>query len=167
MSVYAIDPTALDGGFHLRYEGAVGVALSDDPQLLAVDLVQSHGSRALTKPHLVDMMPEFDLPSVEEKLVAYGRQDRPLVGVTDLEACDFLGVAHAPLTRIPLDALQHIHRAPNPSSGSSEVSTVSAATATPLAAPFGYPAWAFKTRSARFVPARLSTSIVTSVSSGV
>ena len=31
ISVYAIDPTASGGGFHLRYEGATGVTLSDGP----------------------------------------------------------------------------------------------------------------------------------------
>ena len=31
MFMYAIDPAASGGGFRLRYEGATGVALSDDP----------------------------------------------------------------------------------------------------------------------------------------
>ena len=49
----AINPVASGGGFHLRYNGAVGVTLSDEPQLLAVNLVHSNGSQALTGHYLV------------------------------------------------------------------------------------------------------------------
>ena len=45
---YTIDPVASGGDFHLRYDGAVGLTLSDEPQLLAVNLVRSNGSQALT-----------------------------------------------------------------------------------------------------------------------
>ena len=45
---YAINPVASGGGFHLRYDGTVGVTLSDELQLLAVNLVRSNGSEALT-----------------------------------------------------------------------------------------------------------------------
>ena len=48
MPVYAIHPAASGVGFHLRYKGAAGVTLSDDPQLLAVNLVRSDDSPALT-----------------------------------------------------------------------------------------------------------------------
>ena len=68
--MYAIDPASSRGGFHLCYEGASGITLSDDPQLLAVNLVHSDGSPALIGPYLVDMMPQPDLPSVEEHFVA-------------------------------------------------------------------------------------------------
>ena len=44
MSAYAIDPTATDGGFHFLYDSALGVTLSDEPQLLEVNLVRSNGS---------------------------------------------------------------------------------------------------------------------------
>ena len=47
-------------------EGAAGVTLSDDPQLLVVNLVRSDGSPALTGHYLVDMIPQSDLHSVEE-----------------------------------------------------------------------------------------------------
>ena len=53
---YAINPVASGGGFHLRYDGALGVTLSDEPQLLAVNLVRSIGSQALTGHYLVDML---------------------------------------------------------------------------------------------------------------
>ena len=85
--------------------------------------------------YLGDMMPQPDLPSVEEHFVASGRQVFPLVGVTDLELGDIFGVAHAPQMSAPLDVLQHDHRSSNPSSGLSEVPPVSAVTASPLAAP--------------------------------
>ena len=48
MSVYSIGPAASGEGFHLRYEGAAGVTLSDDPQVLAVNLVRSDSFPALT-----------------------------------------------------------------------------------------------------------------------
>ena len=97
---------ASGGGFHIRYDGAVGVTLSDDPKLLAVKLVRSNGSQALTRNYLVDLLPQFDLPSEESHFVASGRQIIPLVGVSNLEPADLLGVAHAPLMCVPLDALQ-------------------------------------------------------------
>ena len=58
VSAYAIDPTAMDGGFHLLYDGAVGVTLSDEPQLLEANLVRSNGSPALTEQYFVDMPPK-------------------------------------------------------------------------------------------------------------
>ena len=56
MSVYAIDTAASGRSFHLRYEGAAGVTLSDAPQLLPVNLVRRDGPPALTEHYLVDMM---------------------------------------------------------------------------------------------------------------
>ena len=41
MSVYAIDPAASGGAYRLRYGGAAGVTLSNDPQLLAVHFTRS------------------------------------------------------------------------------------------------------------------------------
>ena len=105
VSVYAIDPTASSGSFHLRYEGAAGVTLFDDPQLFAVNLVRRDGYRALTGHYFVHMRPQPDLLSAEEHFVASGQQVLPLAGVADLEPGDILGVAHAPLMRVPLDVL--------------------------------------------------------------
>ena len=48
VSAYANDTTATDGGFHVLSDGTVGVTLSDEPQLLEVNLVCSNGSPALT-----------------------------------------------------------------------------------------------------------------------
>ena len=94
--VYAINPVASGGGFHLRYEGAAGVTLSDDPQLLAVNLVRRDGSPALTEHCLVDITPQPDLPSVEEHFVASGQQVVPLVGVADLKPRDILVSSASP-----------------------------------------------------------------------
>ena len=68
---YAVNPVASDGGFHLCYDCAVGVTLSDETKLLAVNLVRSNGSQALTGPYLVDMLHQSDLPSEEEHFVAF------------------------------------------------------------------------------------------------
>ena len=93
--MYAINPAASGGGFHLRYEGDAGVTLSDDPQSRFVHLVHRDGFPARTGHYLVVMMPPPDLSSVEEHFVASRRQVLSLVGVADLEAGDVLGVAHA------------------------------------------------------------------------
>ena len=69
---YAVNRVTSDGGFHLCYDGAVGVNLSDEPKMLAVNLVCSNGSQALTGPYLVDMPHQSDLPSEEEHFVAFG-----------------------------------------------------------------------------------------------
>ena len=134
MRAYAITPVASGGGFHLRYDGTVGVTLSDEPQLLAVNLVRSNGSQALTKHHLVDMLPQADLLSEEEHFVTYGWHVISLVGVSNLEPGDLLGVAHAPLMCVPLDTLQHDDRPPGPSSDPPGVTPVSVVTASPLVA---------------------------------
>ena len=72
VSAYVIDPTATDGGFHLLCDDTVGVILSDEPQLLEVNLVRSRGSPALTGQYLVDMLPQPDILSMQEHLVASG-----------------------------------------------------------------------------------------------
>ena len=48
-----------------------------------------------------------DLLSEEEHFVTYGWHVISLVGVSNLEPGDLLGVAHAPLMCVPLDTLQH------------------------------------------------------------
>ncbi|CAN0590197.1 unnamed protein product, partial [Laminaria digitata] len=81
VSIYAINPVASNSGFHLRYDGTVGVTRSDEPQLLAVNWVRSNGSPALTGDYIGEMVPQPDVLSVEEHVVAPGRQVLPLVGV--------------------------------------------------------------------------------------
>ena len=120
---YAMNPVASGEGFHLRYDGAVGVPVSNELQFLAVNLVNS-----------MDMLPQSDLPSQEEHVVASGRQVIPPVGVSNLEPGDLLGVAHAPLLCVPLEALQHEGRPSSPSSDPPGVTPISAVPASPLAA---------------------------------
>ena len=54
---YAINSVPSGGGFHRRHDGAVGVTLSDETQLLAVNLVRSNGYKAFTGHYLMDMIP--------------------------------------------------------------------------------------------------------------
>ena len=133
MWAYDINPIASDGGFHLRYDGAVGITLSDEPQMLAVNLVRSNGSQALTGHYLVDMLPQDDLPSGAEHFVASGRQVIPLVVVSNLEPGDILGVAHVPLTCVLLNTLPYDSRPSHPSSGPLGVTPFSSVTTSPLA----------------------------------
>ena len=134
LRTYAINMVASGGGFHLRYYGAISVTLSDKKQLLPVNLVCSNGYHALIGYYLVDMFLPSDLPCDEEHFVAFGRQVIPLVGVLNLEPGGILGVAHAPLMCVPLDALQHDGWPSDPSTGSPGVTPISAVTAKPLGA---------------------------------
>ena len=77
VSAYAIEPTATNGGFHLLYDGSVGVTLSDEPQLLEVNLVGSNDPPALTGHYLVHMLPQSGILSIQEHFVASGRQVLP------------------------------------------------------------------------------------------
>ena len=131
---YAVNPVASGGGFHFGYDGTVAVTLSDEPNLLAVNLVCSNGSQLFTRHYLVDMLPRSDLLSEEEHFVASGRQVFPFVWMSNLEPGDFLGVTHAPLSCVPLDALQHGGRPSGPPSDPPGVTLVSAVSATPPAA---------------------------------
>ena len=63
----AVDPAASNGTFHLRYDGTTGVNLSDEPQLLAVNLVRSNGSPALTGHYFVDILPQSDILFLGQK----------------------------------------------------------------------------------------------------
>ena len=126
VAAYAVDPAVSNGAFHLRYDGTTGITLSDEPKLLAVSLVRSNGSPALTGHYFVDILPQPDIRSGHEHFVASGRQVLPLIGVADLEPGDLVGVADAPLLRIPLGALQHPTQAAGPHPGQTSDSQVSA-----------------------------------------
>ena len=54
----AVDPTATGGGFHLLYDGTVGFTLSDEPQLLDVNLVRSNSSPVPIGHYRLDMLPQ-------------------------------------------------------------------------------------------------------------
>ena len=55
----------------------------------------------------------------------------PLAGVADLEPGDLVGVADAPLLRVPLGALQHLTNAAGPHTGQTSDSQVSAVARSP------------------------------------
>ena len=117
IKAYTTDPAATNGVFHLLYDGAADIALSDEPQLLEVNLVRSNGSPALTGHHLVGILPQPDIPSRKKRFVASGRQVLVLTGVADLEPVDLVGVADARLLRVPLGALQHTTHPAGPHPG--------------------------------------------------
>ena len=70
VAAYAVDPAATNGGFHLLYDGTAGVALSDEPQLLEVNLVRSNGLHVLTGHYFVDIMPQPNIHSGQQHFVA-------------------------------------------------------------------------------------------------
>ena len=72
VSAYAIDPTATDGGFYLLYDGAVGITLSDERQLLEVNLLRRNCSPALRGQYLVDMLPQPGILSMQKHFDASG-----------------------------------------------------------------------------------------------
>ena len=100
-------PLASGGGFHLRYDGADRVTLSDEPQLLAINFVRSNGLPALTGHYFVEKLPQPDLLLAEEHVAASGRQVLHISSAADLEPGDLLGVAHAPLMRAPIAVFQY------------------------------------------------------------
>ena len=75
VQAYAIDPVAWGGGSHLRYDGDVGITLSDEPQLLAVNLVRSNGSWALNGHIWSTCSPSLTCPQWRNTLLPLG--DRP------------------------------------------------------------------------------------------
>ena len=72
VAAFAVNPAATDGSFHLLYDGTIGVALSDEPQLLAVNLVRSNGSPVLTGHRFVNILPQPDFISGQKHIVASG-----------------------------------------------------------------------------------------------
>ena len=105
--------------------------MSDEPQLLEVNLVRSNGSSALTGHYRVHMLPQPGILSMQEHFLARGRQVLPLTGVADLEPGDLIRVAHAPLLSVPLGALQHATHAAEPHQGQFADCQVSAVTSSP------------------------------------
>ena len=126
LAVYAVDPAPSNGAFHFFYVGITGVTLSDEPQPLAVNLVRSNGSPALTGHYLVDILPQPDILSGQKHFVASGRQVLLLIGVADLEPGDLVGVTDSPILRTPLGALQHPVKVAGPHPGQTSDSQVSA-----------------------------------------
>ena len=75
VSAYAVDPIAVVSTSSMN--GTVRVTLSDEPQLLEVNLVRSNGSPALTEHYRVDMLPQPGIRSMQENFVDTGRQVLP------------------------------------------------------------------------------------------
>ena len=67
---YAVDPAASNSAFHLRYDGTTGVTLSEEPQLVMVNLVRSNGFPALTGHCFVDILPQPDFLSGQKHIIA-------------------------------------------------------------------------------------------------
>ena len=131
VAAYVVDPAASNGAFHLRYDCITGVTLSDEPQLLAANLVRSNGSPSLAGHYFANILPQPDFFSGQKHFVSSGRQVLPLTGVADLEPGDFVGVADAPILRVPLGGLQHTTHAAGPHPGQSSDSQVSAVARSP------------------------------------
>ena len=125
VAAYAVDPAPSNGAFHLCYDGITGVTLSDKLQLLAVNLVRSNGSPALTGHTVVGIQPQPDIVSGQKHFVASRRQMLFSIGVADLEPGALVGVADAPCLRILLGALQHPIQATGPHPGQTSDSQVS------------------------------------------
>ena len=121
---YAINPVALRGRFHL----------SDEPQLLAANLVHRIGSQAFTGTIWWTCFPSLTCPRRRNTSIESGRQVIPLAGVSNLDPGDILGVAHAPRMCVPLDALQQDGRPSGSFSAPPGVTPIIAVTASPLAA---------------------------------
>ena len=121
-SAFVYDPLAVGGGFHLRYESADRVILSDEPQLLAVNLVCSNGLPALKGHYHVEMLPQPNL-LLEEHAAASGRQILCTSGAIYLHSGNLLGVAHAPVMRAPIAVFQSTNSAPavSPSTNAPEI----------------------------------------------
>ena len=98
------------------------------PQLLEVNLVRSKDSPALAGQYLVGMLLQPGILSMQEHFVASGRQVIPLTGFEDRKPGDLVGVALAPLLRVPLDALQHHTHTGEPYPGQTADYQVSAVT---------------------------------------
>ena len=99
-----------------------------------MDVVRSNSSQTLTRHYLVDMLSQSDWPSGEQHFFASGRQVISLVVVANLEPGDILGVTHASLMCVSLDALQHDSRPSGLLAGPPAVTLISTVTASPLAA---------------------------------
>ena len=96
VAAYAVDPAATNGAFHLLYDDTTGVALSDELQLLAVNLVRSNGSPALTGQYFIEIPRQPGILPGQKHFVVSGCQVfLPLTGVADLEPGDPVGFADA------------------------------------------------------------------------
>ena len=95
VAAYAVDPAAPNGAFHLLHDSTTGLALSDEPQLVTVNLMSSNISPVLAGQNFVDILPQPDICSGQKHLVASGRRVLPSTSVPDLQTGDLVGVTDA------------------------------------------------------------------------
>ena len=103
-AAYIRSREAQDAVHHLVYDGP-GMSLNTFPQLVPVNVTRLDRSPALTGHYMVDVITTHDGQDPAEYFVVSCRQTIPLTGYRDLEPGDILGVASAPLLRVPLEAL--------------------------------------------------------------
>ena len=106
-TAFVHDVAAVADSYQLRYAGQWPIQLRPEHQLVQVELVRRDGSPALVGHYLVDMLPQTSMFSSEEHFVSNGCQRVPLAGVSFLQPGDVLGMAPAPLLRVPLSAIPH------------------------------------------------------------
>ena len=94
---YSIDPVASCGGFYFRYDSAVGVTLSDVPQVRAVHLVHNNGSQALTGHYLIKCSPSLTCPRWRNTLSPLGDRSFPSLGwrISSLETSSESATPHS------------------------------------------------------------------------
>ena len=126
-AAYIRNCETLDAAYHLVYNGP-GVALTDSPQLIPVNLVRLDGSPALTGHYMVDLLPAHADSVPSERFVSSGRQLIPLTVYQDLEPDDVLGIASSPLLHVPLTTL-------TPSASPADASALAGSSTTPASQP--------------------------------
>lgn len=105
-SVYATDNTVMGPSFNLRYAGTAGVPLTAEPALIDLEVVRVSGMPAFLRDYLVSFVSDLGPISSPNALASNGRQRIPLVGRTESKPYHLVGVACAPLPRIPLDTVK-------------------------------------------------------------
>ena len=126
VAAYAVDPAASNSAFYIRCDDTKDVTLSYKPQMLAVNLMRSSGSRALTGHCFVDILPQPNTLSEQKHFVASTTIGVSVLGVEDLKPGDLVGVADAALLPFPLNPLQHPAQAAGLHPGQTSDSQVSA-----------------------------------------
>ena len=88
----------------LRYAGQWPIQVRPEHQMVQVEFVRRDGSPALVGHYLVDMLPQASMFCSEGQVVKSGCQRVSRAGVSFPQPGDVLGVAPAPLLRVPLSA---------------------------------------------------------------
>ena len=102
---YATHSAAARPSFHLRYAGKEPISLSEESTLVDVNLVRYSGLPALVGEYLISFLPRVGQLSSPDAFVSDGLQRIPLSGCADLQPGALIGVASAPLLRVPFHAM--------------------------------------------------------------